>query len=522
MIIKHAHITKFRAFEDVEFDLGTNLTAIVGHNGTSKTTLLGILGQPFSISKNHPMNKEKTIDGFNFKSQFQEKFKFSPKDIADKYLWRLDLTPGIHRNLFIELQSTTPRENKPRFWSTEGKGRGMGYVQIPVYYLSLKRSTPIGEETDISTSVSLLEDHETQFLLNEYTNILSLGNQQNLSTDYIKSRNKENISVYENGYGAFSISAGQDVLSKILIAILSFKRLKDKYKTQYKGGILLIDEIESSLHPAAQEKLISRLYRYSQDYKIQFIFTTHSPTIIKSMFSDKYKRNANLIYLKRIEDTVKIFEERENSEIDPIVAELNGKVFMKPKSKEMKIRLFCEDDVAYSFVKVLVKSFNKNLDVQKCSLGAENYIELLRVKLPDVCKSIIVLDGDKNNIKNQKKLNAQKPRIQNVLFLPSEVFPEKMFYDFLQGLKEDDDFWDNTPGGFDKQKCFSNYTIIKDNNGYKKWYKETKNQFGRASVKLFNYWIEKNPDEYDNFINIFKKAFNYVAHKNGFDDIMVK
>ncbi len=68
MIIKHAFITKFRALQNVEFDLGKKITAIVGQNGTMKTTVLGILSQTFTISKEHKMHGEQTIDGYNFHS----------------------------------------------------------------------------------------------------------------------------------------------------------------------------------------------------------------------------------------------------------------------------------------------------------------------------------------------------------------------------------------------------------------------------------------------------------------------
>ena len=47
MIIKSVHIDKFRAIENMDFDLGSKLTAIVGHNGTMKTTVLGVFGQKF-------------------------------------------------------------------------------------------------------------------------------------------------------------------------------------------------------------------------------------------------------------------------------------------------------------------------------------------------------------------------------------------------------------------------------------------------------------------------------------------
>jgi len=68
MIIKKVEIEKFRALKGIEFELGNNLTAIAGKNGTLKTTILGIIGQPFSLEdKENPMHGEKTIDGYNFR-----------------------------------------------------------------------------------------------------------------------------------------------------------------------------------------------------------------------------------------------------------------------------------------------------------------------------------------------------------------------------------------------------------------------------------------------------------------------
>ena len=78
MIIRSVEIEKFRAFENASFTLGKRITAISGRNATQKTTVLGMIGQPFTISaKDHPMYGCKTIDGYNFRSQFKDKFKIS-------------------------------------------------------------------------------------------------------------------------------------------------------------------------------------------------------------------------------------------------------------------------------------------------------------------------------------------------------------------------------------------------------------------------------------------------------------
>ena len=62
--ITKVHIHKFRKFENVEITLGSKVTAIAGKNGTMQTTLLGIIGQAFSMNdENNSMCSQKTVDG---------------------------------------------------------------------------------------------------------------------------------------------------------------------------------------------------------------------------------------------------------------------------------------------------------------------------------------------------------------------------------------------------------------------------------------------------------------------------
>ena len=80
MIINEIAIKKFRGFQDIHFKLGRSLTAIAGQNGTQKTTLLGMISQPFSITdKGNSLYGEKPLCGGNFKSAFSEK-KWRPDE----------------------------------------------------------------------------------------------------------------------------------------------------------------------------------------------------------------------------------------------------------------------------------------------------------------------------------------------------------------------------------------------------------------------------------------------------------
>ena len=108
-------------------------------------------------------------------------------------------------------------------------------------------------------------------------------------------------------------SMGQDNLAKILLALFSFKRLKDKYSS-YQGGILAIDELDATMYPASQVELLKVLRKYASDLKLQIIFTTHSISLLKAVDELNQKastrpetsNHVRLIYLKRSDDNILI------------------------------------------------------------------------------------------------------------------------------------------------------------------------------------------------------------------------
>ena len=91
MIIKKIHIQKFRGFNNVDLELWSHITAISWQNWTQKTTILGLISQPFSLNtlveEKDPMSEEKPLSGGNFRSRLGERFKISKT--FDK--------PGEHR-----------------------------------------------------------------------------------------------------------------------------------------------------------------------------------------------------------------------------------------------------------------------------------------------------------------------------------------------------------------------------------------------------------------------------------------
>lgn len=276
MIIKKVHIAKFRGFKDVEFEMGDQITVIAGQNGTQKTTLLGILSQTFSLRGHETMASAKPLCGGNYHSGFADKFKLSKTyDVANSHEWTLFLH-NSEEPYIIKSIARDKASGDIRFWKKGDKRKGSGYIQLPVIYLSLKRLFPIGEDDKIQQSQNIELNADEIKIYQELHNEILISLDNIIKADYLESPNKNTLGVNTDYYDWVQNSAGQDNIGKIILAILSFRRLKNDFPNDYKGGIFVIDEIDATMYPASQNKLIEVLRKYSSKLSVQIIFTTHS------------------------------------------------------------------------------------------------------------------------------------------------------------------------------------------------------------------------------------------------------
>jgi len=512
MIIESLNIKKFRGFSDIQFNLGKNLTIIAGQNGTQKTTLLGILSQPFSISeKGDELFGEKPLCGGNYRSSFSEKFKLSNSfDKPHNHEWTLNLNIDEQKSFTVESINRKSTSSDIRFWQKGTRAKGSGYIKRPVIYLSLSRLFPIGEDLKLGTSSEITLSKEEVAFYNEWHNdILIIPDINMTSVDLLSSKQKITLGVNTEYYDWKMNSAGQDNIGKILLAILSFKRLSEKYKGDYKGGILAIDEIDATLYPASQLKLLEALRKFSSKYKIQIIFTTHSLTILKKVCewqeTPVFKGQIKVLYLQKVDSKVKTEEGISYSSIEN---KLN--VVMAPREGKIKVPVFFEDKEGEIFFKAILKHQASNLSYVNNTLGCDNLIELAtkQVKCFTFPESIIVLDGD---ISVQPGKLKRVNKLKNVLILPGNSSPERILALFLHTLSDDSIIWNQICDGYTKQFVFKNYTLkqIQTNReDAKKWFNSQLPHWGRSGSRLINQWVAANKEEVDNFIEKFKLLVN--------------
>lgn len=524
MIIKKIAIKQFRGFKNINFELGKHLTAIAGQNGTQKTTVLGMLSQPFAITdKKNPIFGEKPLSGGNFRSAFSDKFKFSDVfDQAGEHEWTIHLEG---ENPPFTIESIKRQEGKSgktiRFWKQGDRSAGSGYIQLPVIYLSLKRLLPIGEDKDITEDNSVVLSKDEFNFYKKWHNKILINFDEIIESNYISSGQKNTLGAHTSNYDWKLNSAGQDNIGKIILAILSFKRLIEKYPNKYNGGILAIDELDATLYPASQVKLIDALRKFASIYKIQIIFTTHSLTILEKVCElqqdTKIQRQNNVIYLEKRDDNI---ISTQNISFNSIKNRLNVAIDNK---NTLKINVFTEDHETILFVKALLKRKSKNLNFITCTMGCGQLIELASKKVPSFTfpNSIIILDGDVRNDPSQQK---RIKKINNILLLPTNKSIEQLLANFLFKLSDNSPIWSSIDEHFNKQYCFKEYDkneILTERRKAKEWFNSHLSIWGRNATKVINPWMEKYPDDISAFLAEFIDIHNKFAKELLLNEIQI-
>jgi len=186
------------------------------------------------------------------------------------------------------------------------------------------------------------------------------------------------------------------------------------------NALLLIDEVEASLHPRAQRRLVRFLLWLARQRRIQVILSTHSPYILQEL-----PQEARILLLPGPQGLSVVYGvsaefamSRLDDEIHP-----EAHVFVEDRDAEILLReiLASAEDTANLLSRIEITPVGPaNVVAMLGSLGKAG-------KLP--YKSVAVVDGDHSDV--------------NCLSLPGTVAPERMVYADLK-IKG----WPNLPQRF--------------------------------------------------------------------------
>ena len=559
MYISKLDIKNFRAFEgEYSFEFVKGVNCFSGHNATGKSTILAILSNCGELKK----KDGKQLNGKAFRGEYSQLIKGDidkdkTGDVCKLYFDDLPKFNEDRSNPFVNelsfratfqngkitkrveklidsdknLYEITKKDfilNNERYRLIPKKIKNIRETEKklnwPIIYLGLSRLFPVGESSSLArTSIETEYDEE---ISNKHREILSSNDNYlslvNVDTDVTQ---KRGVGVDTEKYSYKANSSGQDNLGQILLALYSFENLKKTYE-YYSGGLLLIDELDATLHPAAQNRLLDFIVEKSQELELQIFFTTHSQTLLEHI----NKRNDRVSKLQKISNHY-LNNSRGSIElkIDPPTK------FVKNNLQETysgmlssnKIVIITEDDVGRWFLnKILEKNkfkYGSNIYMPDIFIGWTELIKLIRNDYSTFKNHLIFLDPDLSCKDNRAQLNNLVSGTEyrnhinkdngNIFFVELDKNIEMVFYDYLFSLNQNDKFFYD-PYIEDIGLSYNSlrnagpntnpYNKEKELDKIKAWFKDNKYIVDVA----FNYWYEAEKNKLDAFYKKFNTAFN--------------
>lgn len=545
-VVKKLSIIQYRKIRDLDFEFSSGINVISGTNGTCKTSLLHIVSNSFqSINKNCSWINEKNsieiikkvnnVINPKVESLTRGDKQYNDPAIGQKgSLFTVDYFD--HASLIFRRHNSkvNNRYSVKPFYQ---KGTNDSLPYCPVIYLGLSRLFPFGEfQNDdaiegIKKALPTVYQEEIANIYKQFTG-LSISSTEPQKMGDIKVR--ADFSSDQDGIDSNTISAGEDNLFILITAIVSLKYYYNCIQSNNTvESILLIDELDATLHPSLQFKLLELFNRYSNTYKIQIVFTTHSLSLLEYALNKKY----NVIYLI---DNISSVIKMETPDIYKIKMYLHS-ITRDDIYINKVIPVFTEDEEARVFLNILLdyyaekyaSTFSKVrrfFHLVEANIGASNLQSIFDdiYLLKSTMQSICILDGDQKNKQDYSKY---------VIALPGGDSPEKLIMDYsVQLFDNDDGFWtDEVIINLNYGKVFYRDNIRPDIDSISEKLKEletsgksthgVKREMSKKVFKnhkrffelLFKHWVnnEENDEQIGKFYKDLHVMFKKVAEFHG-------
>lgn len=535
LLASELKLEKFRSFVDVTIPIGRKITVISGVNGVGKSNILSL------IASGSGMNR-KSLMASNFQPEFTEFFNIDTEEPYQDYKLylkyvkdngefaiarRLSFKDDTARNRGIRIIPRTTNAYDEGATNVEVGQRdksqfdvgGSARVKVPTIYSSLSRLYPLGEKADsvkinkLRKTNSLIQKNADEKFRKWYNYVIPGAIREDADVSVVNKSTCARASLHMDiiNTPTLSQSIGQDNIGNIISELTDLYLLS--LEDNYQGGLLCIDEIEVSLHPDTQVRMLELLDQLAEELMIQIVVSTHSLTVLQECLKrekddgDNYK----VIYLKN--PSAPMVTEKKS------YALLKADMFGKLSFNQPRVRMYFEDEIGKTLFGQLMRSYKsivrivedgvsgetlRNPDSSKregsdkkivalkslvdlegrlnlivTHLGCENLIKI--AEADEYFKRVIImLDGDakvKEDVNkplakdymatyyNPKKHNvSERSHTDNILFAPNYFAPESYLYRIIMRVcgepLEHSSFW----RGLDANEATSLYTADKIKN----------------------------------------------------------
>lgn len=557
MWINKITVHDYRAFQkEFNMKLSKNVTVIAGLNGVGKSTLLAILTNVGELKK------YKALNGKFFRGEFSDVIMYDKNNdtVGDKakiYFSDLPSSPSnfnvvkelafrasIQKRIikipkYVKIKGHNTYEKKVtkkeiaryRLIPKKSKNRNNERkVTWPSFYMGLSRLTPIGENDSAipkkipnEISAKIITNHKSILSEKEDFKNASIAN-FDIGTKFPKAN------ITAQSYGFASNSNGQDNTGQILETVYSFENLKKEMEDkgdEYIGGILAIDELDATLHPAAQKKIFDWLLKKSEELNLQIVFTTHSITLLEhasKLQADNNNRDKIKInYLHSFADNPGKVIVKENPNPNYYKYDLQ-QTYSNIPNHLPEVFVLSEDSITRWFAKSLIK-FANNIELFQMNwlnvnISWSHLLNLYDSSPSSFSNFLILLDPDLNfddehdsDLKLYMKehftafqVNSSK---SNVFVLPGHKSIENMMWDYLHSFSStasifDDPLLISSGINYDSLRIID--SRFQNDKNHKQWFKEN----GSLMNVIIKYWIRDNEKDVRCFVGILLSAYKRI------------
>ena len=402
--LSEVHLQGIRGIDDLRVVFDYPVSVIAGGNASGKSTVLFAAACAYKVP------------GAGVKD-------FVPSTLFPDYRPKLGGRTDGKDEIVIEFDYSTPkgrlsmRWRRSKGWNRSFLGRkNAAQPERPLYLrtlsnlsnpsevrgvLSMSRLSAAPDETPLTASQIEFAQQMLPFRYSEVVN-LSSGSKHLL------------FAAQESGaaYSELHMAAGERAILRLSQRI-----------AQLRGALVLIDEVETGLHPWVQQLLMLQLQQLALRNDLQIIVTTHSPVVLDSVPS--YGR----VFLDR---------------------DVTGRVTVRPPYRDVvqnalygrsddALSLLCEDDAAEGILQGVFDVLLPRQRIRRESVhigrdtGADEFPAHAAAfrKFGRIESFVFVLDGDRRDSDTTRKIRDGAGRDVPVLFLPGGDAPEVWVWETL-------------------------------------------------------------------------------------------
>ena len=220
-------------------------------------------------------------------------------------------------------------------------------------------------------------------------------------------------------YSEFHMSSGERAILRI-----------SKDISGLRDALILIDEVDTGLHPYTQQQVMLELQRIALRQQLQIIVASHSPVVLDS-----------------VPPEARIFLDRDDRSAEVRLMPAYRDIFQKSLYGQYRdqLSILCEDEVAEGVVLGILDVLNARLGLRHedfvigRNTGQAEFPAHVRMlgrfgKLDDF---LLVLDGDARNMATPVKRAADEHgRSVEPLFLPGNELPEGWIWQTLRHRRD--------------------------------------------------------------------------------------